>query len=97
MPDTFLFSLYLAFSFNILLHKQVFAVVNHVGEVTDPIAEDDNACLLGELQVNLDVAMTIDEIVYVGVILNVFLSVENQMLFVFTHKDRSAFGLVLHA
>ena len=75
----------------------MFAVVNDIGEMADPIAQDDDACLLGELQVNLDVAMTIDEIVYVGVILNLFLSVENQMLFVFTHKDWSAFGLVLHA
>ena len=66
----------------------MFAIVDHVGELTDPIAEDDDARLLGELLVDLDMAMAVDEVVHVGVILDVLLGIENQVLLVVAHIVR---------
>ena len=54
----------------------MFAVVDDVGELGNPVAEDNHAGLAGKLQVYLDVAMTVDEVVDVGVILYVALGVE---------------------
>ena len=37
------------------------SVVDNIGELTDPVAKDNDASLLGELLVNLNMAMAIDE------------------------------------
>ena len=37
------------------------SVVDNIGELTDPVAKDNDASLLGELLVNLNMAMVIDE------------------------------------
>ena len=77
-----------ALALDVLRHQQVLAIVDDVGEVGDPVAKDYHTGLLGELQVYLDMAMAVDEVVYVGVILDISLGVEHQMLAVFTHICR---------
>ena len=61
------------------------AVENDVAEVADPVAEDDDTGLVRQLQVDVDMAMSVDEIVDVGMILDVLLGIEDEVLAVFTH------------
>ena len=75
-------------SFDVLREEEMLAIVDHVGEVADPVAQDNHTGFLGELQVDLDVAMAIDEIVDVGVVLYILLGIEYQMLAVFAHIGR---------
>ena len=63
-------------------------VVNNISELIDPVAEDDHSCSFGKLKVQLDMPVAIDKIVDIGVILDIFLGVENQMFTVFTHIGR---------
>lgn len=72
-----LWKLKLAFTLDILRQEEVFTVVDHVGEVANPVAENNHAGLLRQLQINLNMPVTIDEIVNVGVILYVFFRVEH--------------------
>ena len=65
----------LALALDVLRHEEVLAVPDDVGEVRDPVAEDDDAGLARQLQVDLDVAVAIDEAVDVGVILDVLLRI----------------------
>jgi hypothetical protein len=39
------------------------AIPDNVREVGNPVAQDNHSCLLCELEIDLDVAMAIDEIV----------------------------------
>lgn len=89
--------LHLAFSLDVLLHEEVLTVVDHIGELADPVAQDDDAGFLGELQVDFDMPVTVDEIVYVGMILDVLLRVEYEGLAVFTLVGVGPVGLVLHS
>ena len=68
-----------------MLGKEVLAIENDVAEVADPVAEDDDTGLVRQLQVDVDVAMSVDEVVYVGVVLDVLLRIEDEVLTVFTH------------
>ena len=77
-----------ALTLDVLRGQQMLAVPDHVAELGDPVAQDDHAGLLGELQVHLDVAMAVDEIINVGVILYVTLREEYQMLAALTHVGR---------
>ena len=63
-------------------------VVDNISELINPVAEDDHSCSFGKLKVQLDMAVAIDKIVDIGVILDIFLGVENQMFTVFTHIGR---------
>ena len=45
------------------------AVPDYVGELPDPVADNHHAAFAGEHQVEFDVTMSVDEIVYVGMFL----------------------------
>ena len=87
----------MTFTLDVLRHEEVFAIPNDVGEMGNPVAEDNHARLFSELEVNLDVTMSVDEIVDVGVVLDVFLSEKHEMLAVFTHIGRFLVIRTLHA
>ena len=87
----------LAFTLNVLRHEEMVTIPDHVAEMTDPVTQDDHARLLGELLVNLDMAMAIDEVIDIGVILNVLLRIEHQMLAILTHIRRFLTAWTLHA
>ena len=56
-----------------------------IGELADPVAENHKARLLGEHQVEFDVAMTKHEVIDVRMGLEIVFGKENKVLFVFTH------------
>ena len=64
------------------------AIVDDIGEVGDPVAEDDHPRLLCQLQIQLDMPMSVDEIVYIGMILDVFFRIEHEMFALLSHKCR---------
>ena len=70
---------------DVLRHQQVVSVVDDISEVADPVAEDNHPCLFRQLEVEFDMAMAIDEVVDVGVILDVSLGIEHQMFAVLSH------------
>ena len=76
------------FPLNVLLHKEVLSVKHSVGEERNPIAEDGHACRAAEHKVELDVAVSEDEEIDVGVRLQIFLSVDNKVLLVLAHIGR---------
>lgn len=45
----------------------MFSVVDGIGELADPVAENHHTGALGELEVELDVTVAVDEEVYFGV------------------------------
>ena len=55
------------------------AVPDHIRELGYPVAKDDDSRLLGELQVDLDMTVSIDKDIDIRVILDVFLGIENQV------------------
>jgi len=75
----------LFFSLLIVFYVQVVAIEDGIGEVFYPIAKDKHARLVGELEVELYVAMPEEEIVYVGVRLEVVFGIEHKVLFVLAH------------
>ena len=62
----------LALTFNVLRHQQVVTIINNITEMTYPVAKDNHTGLFRQLKVNLDMTVAIYEIIYVGVLLNVF-------------------------
>ena len=68
-----------------------------IGELCDPVAEYNHACTLGQLQVEFDMPVAVDEEVDVGMSCNVLLGVEYQMLAVFPHVCGLLGGGMLHA
>ena len=83
-----LFMLRLAFALDILRHEEVVAIPDDVGELSNPIAKDKHSGLFGELEVDLDMTMAKDEIVDVGVILDVFLGEEHEVFAILAHIGR---------
>ena len=73
---------------DVLRHQQVVSVVDDISEVADPVAEDNHPCLFRQLEVEFDMAMAIDEVVDIGMILDIFLRIEHEMLTVFSHVGR---------
>ena len=86
--QTLHFFLWSALALNILRHEEMLAVVDHIAELADPVAKYDDTGFFGQLHIYLNMPMAVDEIVYVGMILNVALRVEDEMLAVFTHIGR---------
>ena len=80
--------LWLAFALDVLRHEEVLAIPDDVGEMGNPVAQNDHTSLLCQLKINLDVAVAIDEIVDVGMILNVLLGEEYKVFAVLTHIGR---------
>ena len=93
-------SLWLTFSFYVFFEQQVLTIEDGIGELPDPIAQDEHTWATRRIltllalrsvrrcrqrKVELDVAMAKDEDVYVGVCLQVFLGIEHQMLAILTH------------
>ena len=64
------------------------AVEDGIGELRDPIAENQHSCLAVERQLQFYMAMTIDKIVDVGMRLHILLCPQHQILFVLTHIGR---------
>ena len=64
------------------------AVPDDVGELSNPIAKNDHTCLFGELQIDLDVAVAVNEIVDVRMILDVLLREEHQVFAILPHICR---------
>ena len=57
--------LWFALALDVLRHQQVVAVVDDIGELANPIAKDDHPSPFRQLEVNLDMAMAIDEVIHV--------------------------------
>ena len=73
------------------------AVVDDIGEMTDPVAKDDHPCLFCQLQIQFDMPMPVDEIIDIGVILDVLFRIEYKMLSPFSHIGRLLAIRTLHA
>ena len=73
------------------------AIVDHVTELINPVAQDNHARPLRELQVHLDMTVTVDEEVDVRMILYVLLGEKHQVLLVLTHIGRLLATGTLHA
>ena len=64
------------------------SVKHSVGEERNPIAEDGHACRAAEHKVELDVAVSEDEVIDVGVRLQLVLGINNTVLLVLAHIGR---------
>ena len=89
--------LWLALAFDIFTHKHVLTVIHDVGELCNPVAKDYHPRLARELEVDLDMTMSIDEIIHIGMSLDIFLSIEHEMLAVLAHIRRFLVVVALHA
>ena len=87
----------LGLAFDVVLHPQLVAIEDGIGELRDPVAEDADAGGVGEHQVKLDVAMAEEEVVDVGVCAQVVLGKEHQMLLVLAQIARRVLSLVQFA
>ena len=83
------------FPLYIFVQEHVFTVVHGVGELRYPVAEDDHAGFFRQLQVKFNVAVTVDEEIDVGVILDIFLCKQYEMLASFAHIWRFLVVLTL--
>ena len=75
----------LAFALDVLRHEEVLAIPDNVGELADPVAKHEHTRLFRQLEVDLDMAVTIDEIVDVGVVLDILLGEEDEVFAALTH------------
>ena len=82
---------------NILLHKEVLAVKHGIGEEGDPVAQDGHARRAAEHKVEFDVAVPKDEVIDVGVRLQVVLGIDNKVLLILAHVGRFDAVLTLQA
>lgn len=73
----------------------MFAVEDGVGELGDPVAEDEESLAGGEHEVELDVAVAVDEVIDVGVGCHVLLGVDDEVLAVLTKVFEFAGGVVV--
>ena len=60
------------------------AVVDDIGEMTDPVAKDDHPCLFGQLQIQFDMPMPEDKIVNVWMSFQITLGIKNQIFLILT-------------
>ena len=81
-------SLRFALPLDILRHQQMLTIPDDVAEVGYPVAEDNHAGFLCQLEIDLDVAMAVDKVVDIGVILDILLGEEHKMFSVFAHISR---------
>ena len=75
----------LAFAFDKVFHEHMLPVEHGVGELRDPVAQDEQPGGVREHQVQLDVAVAEQEEVDVGMRLQVLLGKDNQLLLVLAH------------
>ena len=83
------------FALDILFDEEMLTVVNGVGELADPVAEDNYSCFLAQLKVELDMSMPIDEEIDIGMLLHIRFGEAHQRFLVLTHIGRflSVFAL----
>ena len=89
--------LYDGLSLDEVLHPQLLAVEHGVGAEAGPLAQDEQACVAREHQVELYVAVAVDEEVDVGVLLQVLLGVGDEGLVLLAHVAGRSLALVLEA
>lgn len=73
------------------------AVPDDVGELCNPVTQDQHSRFFSKLEVDLNMAVAINEIVDVGVILDVFLREAHEMFAVLTHIGRLLVIVALQA
>ena len=93
--------LWLALAFYIFLHEHVFTIVNGIGKLADPVAQYHHACLMafcfcrtGQVDIKLNMTMSEDEVVDIGMILDILLGIEHQMFLVLPQIDGLVFLLM---
>ena len=79
----------LTLAFYVFLEEHVFTIVNRIGKLTDPVAKNHHAGLMagafdrtGQLDVELDMTMTKDEVVDIGMLCDILLGKEYQMFLI---------------
>ncbi len=92
----------LALTFYIFLQEHVFTIIDSIGELIDPVAQNHHTglmsfcfCRTRQLDVELNMTVSEDEIVDVGMLLNILFSIEHQVLFILAHIKRLITFLVL--
>ena len=80
--------LWFAFALDVLRHQEMLTVPDHITELGDPVAEDNHTGLFGQLEVYLDMAVAVDEVIHIGVVLDIFLGEEDEVLAVLAHIGR---------
>lgn len=84
--------LWFAFAFDILLHEHVLAIKDGIGKLPYPVAQDQHAGLATQRQVEFNVSVSVDKIVYVGMRLHVFVGKLHQ-IFLVLPKIRRLFAI----
>lgn len=81
-------ALWLCLSLHVVFEEEVFAVVDGIGEESYPVAEDDHPCGAREHEVVVDVSVSEDEEVDVGMVFEVGFCEEDEVFLVFAHEGR---------
>ena len=89
-------ALWLTLAFYVFFQEHVFPIVDGIGELTDPVAQDHEACVARQLDVELNMAVPKDEVVDIGMLLHILLGIEHQVLAVFTFIHGIIVFLMLH-
>ena len=66
----------------------MFTIEDSIGEEPDPIAEDEHPHFLTEIEIEFDMAMTIQEVIDIGVGAHILLCEAYQVLLILTHIGR---------
>lgn len=86
--------LWLRFAFDEVLHAQRVAIKYSIGAELNPVAQNEQSGLARKHEVEFDMTMPIDEVIDVGVRLEIFLGVDDERLLVFTLISRCPLLLV---
>lgn len=88
----------LCFSFDVILQEKVLTVEHGIGELTDPVAQNQHPAVPVQHQIELNVTMAKDKVVDIGVRLQIFLGIHHQIFLILAHIRRfSSLALMLHA
>ena len=74
----------LTFALYVLFEEHVLAVIDRIGKLRNPVAEYHQPTVARQLDVQFNMAMTEDEIVDIGMLLDILLGEEHQVLLVLT-------------
>ena len=61
------------------MHGDLLAIEDYVGELRNPVAKDEQTGVMAEHEIELDVAMTEDEVIDVRMSTEIVLSVEDKV------------------
>ena len=87
----------LCFALKVILHAQVFTVKHSIGAQVGPLAHDEQARVASQHKIELDMTVTVDKIIDVGMRLQVLLGISNERLVVLAHIAGRTFTLMLEA